>query len=61
MDRDTLLRFTTTGWDYVFIEESAGRAKARRQHCFGKAGAALYAARRHCGLSTVDCKLPRSP
>jgi hypothetical protein len=35
MDRDTLLRFTTTGWDYVFIEDLPGWAKPLRLHCFG--------------------------
>jgi hypothetical protein len=46
MDRDTLLRFMTTGWDYVFIQEAAGRAEARRVQCLGNYLARLCVSRR---------------
>jgi hypothetical protein len=56
MDRDTLLRFMTTGWDYVFIQDSTGRAKARRLQCLGNYLARLCVSR---GVA-VDFRLSTS-
>jgi hypothetical protein len=58
MDRDTLLRFTTTGWDYVFIEEPAGRAKARSLHASETTWLGYVC--RAASLWTFNCRLSTS-